>query len=159
MIALGLSVLALCCALSVQGADSNACTPIAGQTDTASFLSDLRREMQTAGISVYVIFADDEHGSEYTQPYDKRRNWLTGFRGSAGTAAVSMTSAAVWTDSRYFTQAEEQLDCQNWLLMRSGNPGVPTLINWMVSEANQSSSVRQVLLKRSDCFYYTCPFV
>jgi Xaa-Pro aminopeptidase len=98
--------------------------------------------MQNEGIDIYVIFSDDEHGSEYTQPYDRRRDWITGFRGSAGTAVVSSRTAALWTDSRYFTQAEEQLDCANWLLMKEGNPGVPTLINWLVSEANQTALVR-----------------
>jgi Xaa-Pro aminopeptidase len=98
--------------------------------------------MQTAGIDLYVIFPDDEHGSEYTQPYDKRRDWITGFRGSAGIAVVSSRTAALWTDSRYYTQGEEQLDCANWLLMRDGSPGVPSLINWLVSEANQTILVR-----------------
>ncbi len=98
--------------------------------------------MRDEGIGIYVIFADDEHGSEYTQPYDKRRDWISGFRGSAGTAVVSLQTAAIWTDSRYYTQAEEELDCDNWLLMRDGMPGVPSLINWLVSEANQTVLVR-----------------
>jgi Xaa-Pro aminopeptidase len=97
--------------------------------------------MQNVGIGIYVIFSDDEHGSEYTQPYDKRRDWITGFLGSAGIAIVSLQTAALWTDSRYFTEAEEELDCANWLLMRDGQPGVPSLLNWLVTEANQTSLV------------------
>jgi len=120
----------------------NACTPLPTQKNTSTILSDLRQQMQNEGIGIYVIFAADEHASEYTQPYDKRRDWITGFRGSAGTAVVSLREAALWTDSRYFTQAEEQLDCAHWLLMRTGNPGVPSLIDWIVSEANQTSMVR-----------------
>ena len=131
----------LCGLALANQAEPNRCIPTATQKNTSTSLAALRREMQTANISVYVIFADDEHGSEYTHPYDKRRNWLSGFLGSAGTAVVSLREAAVWTDSRYFTQAEEELDCNNWLLMRTGDPGVPSLIDWLVSEANQSASV------------------
>ena len=126
----------------VYGLDQNVCTPLSTQKNTSAILTNLRQQMQAAGIGIYVIFADDEHGSEYTQPFDKRRDWITGFDGSAGTAVVSMRTAALWTDSRYYTQAEEQLDCANWLLMRDGSPGVPTLISWLVSEANQTSLVR-----------------
>lgn len=126
----------------VHGAEEFSCTPLSTQKNTSTILSNLRDEMRNENVNVYVIFPDDEHASEYTQPYDKRRDWITGFRGSAGIAVVSLNSAALWTDSRYFTQAEEQLDCGNWLLMRDGNAGVPTLINWLVSEANKTASVR-----------------
>jgi hypothetical protein len=126
----------------VHGIDQNQCTPLPTQKNTSLILSNLRQQMRNEGIGIYVIFSDDEHGSEYTQPYDKRRDWISGFLGSAGTAVVSLSTAALWTDSRYYTQAEEQLDCANWHLMRDGSPGVPTLINWLVSEANQTLLVR-----------------
>ena len=122
----------------VHGANETSCKPMASQKDTSKILAELRREMQKEGVGVYVIFSDDEHGSEYTQLYDRRRDWITGFRGSAGVAVVSLTAAALWTDGRYFTQAEEELDCTNWLLMRDGSPGVPTLLNWIISEANRT---------------------
>jgi Xaa-Pro aminopeptidase 2 len=121
--------------------DANSCRILPTQKNTSTILDDLRREMRARNISVYAVFADDEHGSEYTQPYDKRRDWLTGFRGSAGTAVVSLTKAALWTDSRYFTQAEEQLDCANWLLMRTGTSGVSNLIDWFVAEAAKESTL------------------
>jgi len=120
----------------------NACEPLSSQKNTSIILSNLREAMRNASIGVYVIFPDDEHASEYTQDYDKRRDWITGFRGSAGIAVVSLTKAALWTDSRYYTQAEEQLDCENWILMRDGLADVPSLINWLVSEANQTAFVR-----------------
>ncbi len=126
----------------VNGSNTTTCTPIPTQKNTSTILANLRREMQNAGIGIYVVFSDDEHGSEYTQPYDKRRDWITGFRGSAGIAIVSLQTAALWTDSRYFTQAEEELDCANWLLMRDGQPGVPSIMNWLVTEANQTTLVR-----------------
>jgi Xaa-Pro aminopeptidase len=126
----------------IDGADEHRCIPLPTQKDTSSILSKLRDEMQKEGIGVYVIFPDDEHASEYTQPYDKRRDWISGFRGSAGITVVSLTDAALWTDSRYYTQAEEQLDCNNWLLMRDGSSGVPALIDWFVSQANLTNLVR-----------------
>jgi hypothetical protein len=110
--------------------------------NTTTILADLRREMQNAGIGIYVIFTSDQLGSEFMQPYDKRRDWISGFRGSAGTAVVSEQIAALWTDNRYFTQAEEELDCANWLLMREGEPDVPTLIAWLVAESNRTALVR-----------------
>ena len=124
------------------GAEPNSCVPLASQKNTSQSLAALRREMQNANVSVYVIFADDEHGSEYTQPYDKRRDWISNFRGSAGTAVVSLRSAALWTDSRYFTQAELELDCANWMLMRSGLAGVPDIYDWIASEAANFTLVR-----------------
>lgn len=131
--------------LFIGGTAQFACTPLSTQKNTSVILANLRQQMRNAGIGLYVVFADDEHGSEYTQPYDKRRDWITGFRGS-GTAVVTLEKAALWTDGRYFTQAEEQLDCANWLLMRDGNTGVPTLINWLVSEANRTGEVRHAIL-------------
>lgn len=128
----------------IDGATNNTCKSIPEkQKNTSQILANLRREMQNAQISVYVIFSDDEHGSIATQPYDKRRDWISGFRGSAGTAVVSLTSEArLWTDDRYFTQAEEELDCENWLLMRDGLADVPSLISWLVMESNRTSLVR-----------------
>jgi hypothetical protein len=128
----------------VDGAIDNTCKSIPEtQRNTSQILADLRREMQNAQIGIYIIFSDDEHGSIATQPYDKRRDWISGFRGSAGTAVVSLTSGArLWTDDRYFTQAEEELDCENWLLMRDGLPNVPSLISWLVMEANHTALVR-----------------
>lgn len=126
----------------VYGLDHTNCVPTSKQKDTSKILTNLRREMQNEGIGIYIVFSDDEHSSEYTQPYDKRRDWITGFSGSAGIAVISLRTAALWTDSRYFTQAEEELDCANWLLMRTGNENVPTLISWITNEANEANWVR-----------------
>ncbi|CAF1100417.1 unnamed protein product [Didymodactylos carnosus] len=124
----------------VDGATNNTCSSRPEtQKNTTKILADLRREMQDAGIGIYVIFAGDELGIAYAHPFDKRRDWLSGFRGSAGTAVVSEETAALWADSRYFIQAEEELDCANWLLMREGEPDVPTLIDWLVVEANRTT--------------------
>ena len=139
----------------VNGANNaTSCTPMPTQKNTSTILMNLRREMQEAGIDIYVVFSDDEHGSEYTQPYDKRRNWITGFQGSAGTAIITLQTVALWTDSRYFTEAEEELDCANWLLMRDGQPGVPKIIDWLVDQTNQTTLVKLIyLFRRSTIFF------
>lgn len=63
--------------------------------------------------------SDDEHQSEYVSEHDMRREWISGFTGSAGTAVVTTEKAALWTDSRYYLQADQQLDSKYWILMKS----------------------------------------
>ena len=84
-----------------------------GQANTTAKLQQLRNLLNSRNLFAYVIFSEDEHQSEYVQPYDERRAWITGFTGSAGTAVVTRDRAALWTDGRYWTQAENQLDCQS----------------------------------------------
>ena len=93
-------------------------------------LAGLRSLMRERGLGAYVIPSGDAHSSEYVAEADKRREWLTGFTGSAGTALVTETHALLWTDGRYFTQAEQQLAGSEWVLMRSAAPGVPTIEKW-----------------------------
>lgn len=68
----------------------------------------LREAMQERGLSAYLVETQDAHQSEYVADHDKRREWLTGFTGSAGTALVTSSKALMWTDGRYFLQAREQ---------------------------------------------------
>ncbi|MQL95792.1 hypothetical protein Taro_028464, partial [Colocasia esculenta] len=82
------------------------------------------------GIDAYVIPSQDAHQSEFIAECFMRRAFISGFTGSAGTAVVTKEQAALWTDGRYFLQAEKQLS-QNWILMRSGNIGVPTTGEWL----------------------------
>lgn len=72
-------------------------------------LSTLREVMKQNGVSATIIPGTDPHGSEYLPNRWKERTWISGFNGSAGTAVVTLEKAAVWTDSRYFIQAEDQL--------------------------------------------------
>jgi Xaa-Pro aminopeptidase len=106
------------------------------QADTTEKLQGLRIELADNNLFAYVIFSQDEHQSEYVQLYDERRAWITGFLGSAGTAVVTRNNAALWTDGRYWTQAEDELDCKNWFLMRSGQSGVPSITDWLLSQVN-----------------------
>nr|CAD7409015.1 unnamed protein product [Timema cristinae] len=68
--------------------------------------------------------------SEYVAERDRRREFVSGFSGSHGDAVVTRREAAMWTDGRYYLQADEQLDC-HWLLMRRGQPGVPSIAQWL----------------------------
>jgi len=114
------------------------------QADTSDKLQRLRAQLAINNLFAYVIFSQDEHGSEYVQLYDERRAWITGFLGSAGTAVVTLNNAALWTDGRYWTQAEDELDCRNWYLMRSGQSGVPSITDWLSSQANGTSPYNRV---------------
>ncbi|CAM9861190.1 unnamed protein product [Discosporangium mesarthrocarpum] len=93
-------------------------------------LAALRAQMVAAGVSSYLVGSEDAHQSEYVSEHDKRRQWLSGFTGSAGTALVTQTKALLWTDGRYFLQAEQELG-SSWTLMRMGEPKVPTLEEWV----------------------------
>ncbi|NXT53921.1 XPP2 aminopeptidase, partial [Pluvianellus socialis] len=87
-------------------------------TNTTARLAALRDTMRAQGIHAYIVPSTDAHMSEYIAERDSRLGWLTGFTGSAGTGVVTQDKAALWTDSRYWTQAERQLDC-NWELQRT----------------------------------------
>ena len=88
---------------------------------------DLRRVMQREGIDAWISPSSDAHQSEYPTEYDKCRRFLSSFTGSAGTLLVMMEEAYLWTDGRYFLQAESELKDSGITLMKMGEPGVPSL--------------------------------
>jgi len=99
---------------------------IATQTvDTTERLAALRKLMEEKNVDAYIVPSEDQHSSEYPAECDKRRAFISGFNGSAGTAIVMKDTAYLFTDGRYFLQAEKQLD-KNWTLMKQGLPDVPT---------------------------------
>ena len=73
-------------------------------------MAKLREEMAKRNIAIYIVPTSDFHESEYVGVHFKAREFMTGFTGSAGTAVITMTEAGLWTDGRYFIQAEKQLD-------------------------------------------------
>lgn len=87
----------------------------------------LRELMRERGISVYVIPTSDDHASEYVGAHYKSRAFMTGFTGSAGTAVFTMDTAGLWTDGRYFVQAEKQIAGTQVVLYRMAEPDVPTV--------------------------------
>ena len=97
-------------------------------------LQALRAEMKKRGIDIYVIPTADFHESEYVGEYFKARAYMTGFSGSAGTAVVTQTAAGLWTDGRYFVQAERQLSGTGVTLFRMAEEGVPTIEEYITKE-------------------------
>ena len=90
-------------------------------------IEKLREIMQNHEIDAYIIPSSDFHESEYVGEYFKAREFISGFTGSAGTAVVTMEEAGLWTDGRYFIQAAKQLEGTGITLFKSGEPGVPTV--------------------------------
>ena len=90
-------------------------------------LNALRILMKEKKIDTYLVPTDDFHGSEYVGDYFKCRKYITGFTGSAGTAIITQDMAGLWTDGRYFIQAADQLRDTTIELFKSGEPGVPTV--------------------------------
>jgi Xaa-Pro aminopeptidase len=97
-------------------------------------ISNLRALMAGKGIDAYIIPSADNHQSEYVGEHFKARAFMTGFTGSAGTAVVTKDKAGLWTDGRYFIQAEIQLEGTEIELFRMGNPGVPSVMEFLESE-------------------------
>ena len=93
----------------------------------AERIEALRAEMKKRNIDMYIIPTSDFHESEYVGDYFKARKYITGFTGSAGVAVVTMTEAGLWTDGRYFIQAEKQLAGTPVTLFKMGEEGVPTV--------------------------------
>lgn len=90
-------------------------------------LSALRELMKKRGVDAYLVPTDDFHASEYVGDYFKCRKYITGFTGSAGTAVITEDMAGLWTDGRYFIQAAQQLEGTSVTLFKMGEPGVPTV--------------------------------
>lgn len=97
-------------------------------------LCRLRKRMQEESVDAYLIMTDDFHGSEYVGDYFKSREYISGFTGSAGTLLVRKDCAGLWTDGRYFLQAETQLAGSGITLFRSGQPGVPDLEDYLAEQ-------------------------
>lgn len=96
-------------------------------------LTKLRALMAEKGIDIYVVPTADFHQSEYVGEHFKERMFITGFTGSAGTAVITKDAAGLWTDGRYFIQAEQELAGSTVELYRMGEPGVPTLEEYIAS--------------------------
>lgn len=99
--------------------------------EIAQRLSNLREIMQREHLDAFIFPSTDPHNSEYVPDRWKGREWISGFNGSAGTAVVTMHAAALWTDSRYFIAAEQQLAGTEFVLMRERVAGTPTISEWL----------------------------
>lgn len=108
--------------------------------DTTKRLKQLRQLMLEHKVDVYIVPSEDSHQSEYIAPCDARREYISGFSGSAGTAVITLEKAALATDGRYFNQASKQLD-SNWLLLKQGLEDVPTWQEWTAEQAEGGKTV------------------
>lgn len=103
-------------------------------------LARLRELMKREHLSAFIFPSTDAHQSEYVADHWRGREWISGFNGSAGTAVVTMKSAALWTDSRYFLAAEEQFEDTEYQLMRLKMEGTPTIAEWLGKELQDVQS-------------------
>ncbi|NLL82169.1 MAG: aminopeptidase P family protein [Tissierellia bacterium] len=91
----------------------------------------LRALMDERNISAYIVPTSDPHQSEYISDYHKTRTWISGFTGSAGTVVITKDEAILWTDGRYFIQAEKEIAGSYFKLYKMNTPGYPTYIEWL----------------------------
>ncbi len=99
--------------------------------DVNQRIENLREVMRREHLAAFIFPSTDPHQGEYVPDHWKGREFISGFNGSAGTAVVTMTSAALWTDSRYFIAAEEQLKGTEFQLMKLKMEGTPTISEWL----------------------------
>lgn len=104
-------------------------------------IDELRGLMSARGIYAYIVPTDDFHGSEYVGAHFKLREYLSGFTGSAGTLVVTSDEAALWTDGRYFIQAERELSGSGIGLMRMCEPQTPTIEQFLLDKMPENSAL------------------
>lgn len=102
-------------------------------TDYTVRIAALRRCMDSAGVDAFIVPSADPHQSEYPADRWKSRAWISGFTGSAGTAVITTTDGGVWTDSRYFLQAADELKASGLQLFKEGLPETPSLQDWLAT--------------------------
>ena len=115
----------LCCSLNRKNKNM--------KTEIKSKLAALRTEMEARQLSAFIVPSTDPHSGEYVPEHWESRKWISGFTGSAGTAVITLTDAGLWTDSRYFIQAEEQLSGTGIRLFKDRLPETPSIGEWLGS--------------------------
>ncbi len=101
----------------------------------------LRKHMKENNLKAYIIPSSDAHQSEYVAEYWKSRQWTSGFTGSAGTLVITLDYAGLWTDGRYFIQAERQLEGSEIKLFKMAQPKVPTYTEWLCNSLSKGDTV------------------
>ena len=104
-------------------------------------VKSLRKLMEEKGIDAYIVPTYDPHQSEYIADCYKTREWISGFTGSAGAAVVTMDEARLWTDGRYFIQAEKELAGSEFQLMKMATPGYPTYQEWLKDKVKEGMTI------------------
>jgi len=101
----------------------------------------LRKLMKENKIDAYIIPSFDAHQSEYVADYWKSRQWISGFTGSAGTVVITLEDAGLWTDGRYYIQAEKQLEGSGIRLYKAAEPNVPSYTEWLKGVSKEGSNI------------------
>ena len=104
-------------------------------------IEQLRAWMRKYRLDAFIFPSTDPHSGEYIPEHWKTRQWISGFNGSAGTAVVTLNHAALWTDSRYFLAAAEQLESTPFMLMKQGLSDTPSITEWLANELQKGSTV------------------
>ena len=112
---------------------------VMNKTEISERIARLREELRREHLSAFIFPTSDPHNSEYTAEHWKGREWISGFNGSAGTAVVTLDNAALWTDSRYFIAAEEQLKGTEFQLMKLKVEGTPSIAEWLGRELKDAA--------------------
>ncbi len=108
--------------------------------DIKERVSSLRALLIENNLSAFIVPSTDPHLSEYVASHWKSREWISGFTGSAGSIVVTLDKAGLWTDSRYFLQAEKQLENTGIALFKDGLPSTPSLVEWLYGELGEGVS-------------------
>ena len=101
----------------------------------------LREYLRKNELNAFIFPSTDPHQGEYVPEHWMTRQWISGFDGSAGTAVVTLSDAALWTDSRYFIAAEEQLEGTPFSLMKDGLPETPSITEWLCNQLVEGEMV------------------
>ncbi|MFA7492945.1 MAG: aminopeptidase P family N-terminal domain-containing protein, partial [Proteiniphilum sp.] len=104
-------------------------------------VSAIRQFMEEKQLDLFIVPSTDAHLSEYPPKHWESRKWISGFTGSAGTAVITKDKAGVWTDSRYFLQAADELKDTGFELFKMGQPGTPDMTDWIIEQAGNGGTV------------------
>ncbi len=104
-------------------------------------ITALRKLMEDCGVDAYLVPSSDPHQSEYVPEFWQRRKFISGFTGSAGDVVITHKKAGLWTDSRYFLQAEQELNKKFFILFKTGMPDVPSIEGWLIKELKKGESL------------------
>ena len=107
---------------------------------TPTLLASIREELTNENFDAFIVGSGDAHQSEYVSENSKRLRFISSFTGSAGTALILQNEAFLWTDGRYFLQAEKELP-EGWTLMKSGQPKVLEMNDWILANMSKGQTV------------------
>ncbi|MBE6276532.1 MAG: aminopeptidase P family protein [Bacteroides sp.] len=111
------------------------------RTEIQERISALRQAMSARGLAAFIVPSTDPHSGEYVPEHWETRKWISGFTGSAGTVVITLKDAGLWTDSRYFIQAEEQLEGTGIRLFKDRLPETPSITEWLGSVLQKEDKV------------------